>query len=156
MKKFLMMACMMLMSTAMFAQQGSTWVGANLNYGMDSNYKNFGVGAKVQYEFIDNFRAEASGDYFFKKDYLSEWDVNLNAHYLIHVGDQLTIYPLVGLTMLSFVPEYGDSDSKIGFNAGAGIEYPITEAIKVNAEFKYQYVKDGDRPVISVGVAFAM
>lgn len=155
MKKFLMIVCMMLASTAMFAQQGSTYVGANLNYGMDSNYKNFGIGAKVQYEFITSVRAEASFDYFLKKDHISEWDVNLNAQYLLRVGD-LCIYPLAGITMLTICPEGLDSDSKIGFNAGAGIEYPISGGIKVNAEFKYQYVKDADRPVLSVGVAFPL
>ena len=40
MKKFLMMACMMLFSTAMFAQQGAMYLGGNLNYGLHSDYKN--------------------------------------------------------------------------------------------------------------------
>ena len=86
MKKFLMIAFMALMSTTMFAQQGSTWVGANVNYGLDSDYKNLGFGA----------------------------------------------------------------------NVGAGIEYPITDGIKLNLEGKYQIVKDWDRPVISAGVSFAL
>ena len=46
MKKFLMMACMMLFSTAMFAQQGAMYLGGNLNYGLHSDYKNFGFGVK--------------------------------------------------------------------------------------------------------------
>ena len=49
MKKFLMIAIMALASTAMFAQKGATYVGANVNYGMHSDYKNFGVGVKAQY-----------------------------------------------------------------------------------------------------------
>ena len=150
---------MMLISTAMFAQQGSTYVGAIVNYGLHKNYKNFGIGAKVQYEFIDNFRAEASGNYFFKKDYCTMWDVNLNAHYLIPVADKLTVYPLAGLTLLGYKVEVlnvSTSDSDFGFNVGAGIEYPITETIKLNFEAKYQYVKDYDRPVISAGIAFAL
>ena len=48
MKKILMIACMMLMGTAAFAQQGATSVGANVNYGLHSDYKNFGVGVKAQ------------------------------------------------------------------------------------------------------------
>jgi outer membrane protein X len=47
-----------------------------------------------------------------------------------------------------------DSETKFGFNAGAGIEYFISPNLKVNAEVKYQYVKDYDRPVISAGVAY--
>lgn len=160
-----MIAFMALMSTTMFAQQGSTWVGANVNYGLDSDYKNLGFGAKVQYEFIDNFRAEASFNYFLKKDELKMWDVNLNLQYLIHAGS-LTIYPLAGLTLLNAstsditIPGYGTikgvSDSNFGVNVGAGIEYPITDGIKLNLEGKYQIVKDWDRPVISAGVSFAL
>ena len=159
MKKFLMIAFMALMSTTMFAQQGATWVGANVNYGLDSDYKNLGFGAKVQYEFIDNFRAEASFNYFLKKDYCTMWDVNLNVHYLIHAGDKLTIYPLVGLTLLDTKVEVfgvSASDSNFGANVGAGIEYPLTDGIKLNVEGKYQIVKDWDRPVISAGVSFAL
>ena len=46
------------------------------------------------------------------------------------------------------------SETKFGFNAGAGIEYFISPNLKVNAEVKYQYVKDFDRPVISAGIAY--
>lgn len=159
MKKYLMIVCMMLISTATFAQQGATWVGANVNYGLHKDYKNLGIGAKVQYEFIDNFRAEASGNYFFKKDYCTMWDVNLNVHYLIKASDKLTIYPLAGLTLLGEKVEVAGvsaSDSDFGFNAGAGVEFPLSEGIKLNIEAKYQYVKDWDRPVISAGVSFAL
>ena len=147
---------MVVMSTTMFAQAGATWVGANFNYGMHKDYKNFGLGAKVQYEFIDNVRAEASFDYFFKKDYMTQWDINLNAHYVVRAGDKFSFYPLAGLTILNSKLEGFDSKSKFGFNAGAGVEYQITESVKLNLEGKYQYVKNYDRPVISMGVAFAL
>lgn len=39
---------------------------------------------------------------------------------------------------------------------GGGIEFPITDVIKINAEAKYQIVDDWDRPVVSVGIAFAL
>jgi len=50
--------------------------------------------------------------------------------------------------------EDSSSETKFGFNAGAGIEYFISPNLKVNAEVKYQYVKDFDRPVISAGIAY--
>ena len=88
MKKLLMMICMMLFSTAMFAQQGAMYLGGNLNYGLHSDYKNFGFGVKAQYEFIQNFRAEASANYFLEKDNLKMWDINANVHYLFNVADK--------------------------------------------------------------------
>lgn len=158
MKKFLMAACMMLMSVAAFAQQGETAVGVNLNYGMHSDYKNFGLGAKVQYEFIDNVRAEAAFNYFFKKDNLSQWEVDLNVHYLFPIGG-VKIYPLAGLSLLNSKVSYkgfSSSDSDFGLNLGGGVEFPIAEKLKANAEVKYQIVNDFDRPVISVGVAYSL
>lgn len=159
MKKILFTFVMLLVGMTSFAQQGATWVGVNVNYGMHSDYKNFGLGAKVQYEFVDNWRAEVAGNYFFEKDNVSMWDANLNLHYLIHAGS-LTIYPLAGFTLLGTSVDLGPlgshSDSDFGFNVGAGIEFPISSGIKLNIEGKYQYVNDWDRPVFSAGLAFAL
>ena len=158
MKKFLMIACMVLFSTSMFAQQGAMYVGGNLNYGMHSDYKNFGFGVKAQYEFIQNFRAEASANYFLEKDNLKMWDINANLHYIFRISDKFAIYPLGGVCVLATdldAPGIG-SHSDLGVNVGGGIEFPITDVIKINAEAKYQIVDDWDRPVLSLGIAFAL
>ena len=194
MKKVLMVAAMMLLSVGSFAQEaGKMAIGVQANYGMHKDYKNFGLGAKFQYNITENFRAEAGGDYFFKKDNLKMWDVNANVHYLIPLTEKLNIYPLAGLTVLGakfdasdvyddllaqaaalagmtvaqyrqYCAQYGialpsgsdftDSETKVGFNVGAGIEYFFTETLKGFFEIKYQYVKDLDRPVISAGFAY--
>ena len=64
MKKLMLIGCMLLASVAMFAQKGTMGVGLNLNYGLHSDFKNLGVGAKYQYEFIDHLRGEASFNYY--------------------------------------------------------------------------------------------
>jgi len=177
MKKFLMVAIMMLSSTMMFAEAGDMNIGANVNYSLDSDYKNFGIGVKVQWEFADKLRAEPSFNYYFKKDYVSLWDININAHYLINLGKSgFNLYPIAGVCLIGATMDVGkytghiDSDSgisgsftktgtetktKIGANLGAGIEYPLTDALKINAEFKYQLVEDYDRPIISAGISYA-
>ena len=153
------MACLALASTSLFAQKGTFSLGYNLNFGLHSDYKNVGLGAKMQYEFVDNFRGEASFNYFFKKDGCTMWDVNLNAHYLIHLGKakKWTIYPLAGVTLLGTKVDFlgGTVDNtKFGGNVGAGVEYPVVDGIKVNAEAKYQIVKNWNRPVITIGMTF--
>ena len=150
-----MSAIMALASTAMFAQKGATYVGANVNYGMHSDYKNFGVGVKAQYEFLQNVRAEASFNYFFKKDNISMWDLNLNAHYVFHVGG-VGIYPLAGLCVVGSKVEGFDGNTDLGYNLGGGVEFPIGNNVKLNFEAKYQFVNDLDRPVISAGIAFPL
>lgn len=194
MKKVLLFAAMMLLSVGAFAQEaGKMAIGVQANYGMHKDYKNFGIGAKFQYNITENFRAEAAGNYFFKKDYVSMWDVNANVHYVIPLTDKLNVYPMVGLTVLGakfdasgtfddllsqaaaiagmtvaqyrqFCAENGiplpsgsdfkDTETKVGFNAGAGIEYFFTDTFKGFFEAKYQYVKDLDRPVLTLGVAY--
>ena len=172
MKKFLMIAAMMLMSMGAFAQEaGRMAIGANAAYGFASNYKTFGLGAKFQYCITDDFRAEASGTYFFKKDFTSAWDANLTLQYLIPITEGLYVYPLLGPTVFGikvdipdFSFDFGDevyhieggsgSETRFGVNAGGGIEYFVTENFKINAEAKYQYTKDSDWPVISIGAAY--
>ena len=178
MKKIMMIAAMMLLSVGAFAQAGKFAVGANAGmafYGND--YNPFGIGAKLQYEFVDNFRAELAYNYWFsKKTEISipalgvheefksgVMDVDLNLQYLIPIGEGLNIYPLVGANM-AFTHGDGDSESIFGFQGGAGIEYYVAESVKINLDAKYQYnkkTKDGvemkfDGPVIQAGGAFVV
>ena len=165
-----MIACMMLLSVGAFAQEaGKMAVGVNAAYGMASNYKTFGFGGKFQYSITNEWRAEASGTYFLKKDNVSAWDANVNVHYVIPISEGLNVYPLAGLTIFGVkadVPdeykslvaaagaETSSSETRVGFNAGGGIEYFLSEQFKINAEVKYQYTKDSDWPVISIGAAY--
>jgi outer membrane protein X len=194
MKNLMMIAAMMLMSMGAFAQEaGKMAIGVQGSYGLHKDYKNFGLGAKFQYAINEDFRLEASGDYFLKKDYVSQWDGNINVQYLIPISEGLYVYPFVGATLVGLkfdasndyndalatgaamagmsvsqfkayceangIPlpsgsDFKDNETKFGFNAGAGIEYFVTEQFKVFLEAKYQYVKDFDRPVISLGAAY--
>ena len=159
MKKFFLLACLALASTSLFAQKGTLSLGYNINFGLHSDYKNVGLGAKLQYEFVNNVRGEASFNYFFKKDGCTMWDANVNFHYLIRLGQakKWTIYPLAGVTLLGSKVDLGGvnvDNTRFGGNFGAGVEYPVVNGIKVNAEAKYQVVKDWNRPVITVGMTF--
>lgn len=161
------------MGTA-FAQKGDKAVGVNLGYGTEIS--NLGIGAKFQYGITDAIRAEASFDYFLKKDFVSMWDINVNAHYLFPVAEKFKVYPLVGLTYTNWkmdgfdisygfddeeLGEYGDEVSvgsantgKFGVNLGAGTEYSINSNLSVNFEIKYQLISDFNQAVLGVGVAY--
>lgn len=153
MKKILMVACTMLFSVAMFAQQGEKSLGVNLKLGLDEP-KNTGIGIKGQYGFTDQIRGEASFNYFLKKNHVSMLDVNLNVHYIFTFGE-FGVYPLAGVTLQSMNPDGGSSESKFGINVGAGAEYPITEKIKVNLEFTYKIASDNwDRSLMGLGVSY--
>ena len=156
MKKLMMIACMMLFSTAMFAEKGDMFVGAGLSYGFHSDYKNFGIGLKGQYEIFNNFRADAQVDHFFKHEGLSMSDININLQYVLGDG-ALHYYPLAGLALVGHSTNaFGFlEEMKAGFNVGAGAELPIGEKFKLFAEAKYQIVEDWGRFIPTVGVMFA-
>ena len=157
MKKIFVIACMMLMSTAMFAQAGKFGVGANVLYGFKSGWSNLGFGAKAQYEFVENFRAEAEFDYFLKKDEVSNYAAFLNFHYLIPVAENFKVYPILGAGLLGSSSD-GHTESAFGFGGGAGAEYQLSDNLKLDAAFRYVYgKKDGvkyDMSIVNVGIVY--
>ena len=157
MKKLFAIACMVLMSTAMFGQSKFA-VGVNAGFaGFGDDYNPFGLGAKAQYEFVENIRAELDGALWFKKHGTGYWNMDLNFQYLFPVADGIRVYPLVGACLLDSWGD-GDMDMRIGFNAGAGVEYMLGENLKLNLDAKYMYTKKDsykiDAPVIALGVAY--
>ena len=166
MKKLMMIAAMMLMSIGAFAQ-GKMAVGANLGYAAyGDGYSPMGLGAKFQYEFVENIRGELAYNYWFPKDKAGIMDFDLNFQYLLPVAEDIKIYPLAGVNLAM---QHGDMDKKesiFGFNIGAGAEYYLSEQLKLNLDIKYQYNKktktieghDFDikfnGPVFQMGIAY--
>ena len=162
MKKLMMIAAMMLMSIGAFAQ-GKMAVGANLGYAAyGDGYSPMGLGAKFQYEFVENIRGEVAYNYWFPKDKAGIMDFDLNFQYLFPVAEDIKIYPLAGVNLAM---QHGDMDEKesiFGFNAGAGAEYYLSEQLKLNLDIKYQYNKKSKNgydikfngPVFQLGIAY--
>ncbi len=169
MKKLFIIALMAFVGMSAYAQceKGDMAAGVNVAYGTKDGFSNFGLGAKFQYNLTDAIRIEPSATYFLKKDNISMWDVNVNLHYLFNVAEKFTLYPLAGVSLVGVKAsydgfEYGGyeieggsaSDSKFGFNVGAGAQYWLTETFGLNFDFKYQIVSEMDRPVFSLGGVF--
>lgn len=164
--------CMALVGLYASAQEkGDMAVGVNLGFApcLESgrSVTNFGIGAKFQYNVTDPIRLEAALDYGFKSKGADVFTLGVNAHYLFNLSDKLRVYPLVGVGYANLSGGYSDGDdygmvegdgtgsvSKFLLNVGAGIEYDITSKIAVNADIKYQYIKDFSRLPISIGVAY--
>lgn len=176
MKKIFLAMALALTGMSASAQQGEKAAGVNLSYGTE--HKAIGIGVKGQYGITDAIRAEASFDYFLKKEGLSMWDVNLNIHYLFSLTDKLKVYPLAGLTFTNWKfdnafemeidPDYAQymdeddidygnasgSESKFGVNLGAGLQYDLTDKLSLNFEAKYQLISDFDQMMFGVGIAY--
>ncbi len=131
--------------------------GVQLNVGFGDSYTNIGLGARYQYTLPKNFRLEASFDYFFKKDGLSMWDINVDAHYVFKIGDNgWRVYPLFGLSLVHSKAEiwgFTASDNSFGVNYGGGVEYQFADSWKAFGELKGQSA-DGTRGILTLGAAY--
>ncbi|MDY5320754.1 MAG: outer membrane beta-barrel protein [Prevotella sp.] len=175
MKKLFLAMCIALVSLNASAQKGEQNIGAHVLYGTD--VKNIGLGAKYQYNVTDAIRLEAVGDYYLKKDGFSMFDINLNGHYLFPVSDKVTLYPLVGINYTSWKQddvfglgdngsddyyEYESADnpsmsgSSIGLNIGGGVQYKLTNHIRIGAELKYQTITGYNSAIIGIGATFTL
>ena len=167
-----------LVSLCSYAQKGEKSVNLQLGYGTE--IKNVGLGAKFAYNVTAAIRLAPSFDYFFKKDFVSNWNINVDAHYLFPIADKFKVYPLVGLTYSSwkvdlggaiedaiedmggYIEDDGEDDGgslnvtegRFGMNIGAGIQYDINQTWGLNFEFKYQIIKDFNQAVFNVGVVY--
>lgn len=149
---------------ATWAQKGEQSIGAKLSYG--SEIENLGFGVHYRNNLTDHFRVEPSFDYFLKKDYVTSWDLNLNAHYLFELSNNMSIYPLIGLTYSHWGVDLGSIDfgdikvdtsaneGRFGINLGGGIELPVSYNFSVGAELKYQIISDFDQWVVGVNCAY--
>lgn len=160
-KTIMVSAIVIFTASSVSAQQkGEMAIGGGLSVATGDDYTNFGIGAKFQWNPIDNLRLEPSFNYFFKKDYVTMWDLSANVHYLFPVSDKVTLYPLAGLGIQNADLDLSDwglkswdiSDTHFAFNVGAGADFALSENWILNFEFKYK-VADLNRAVFSLGVA---
>lgn len=170
MRKLFLTAVIALLSIGAYAQEGQAYLGGQLAYPTD--IKSLGIGVKGGYGITDAIRTQATFDYFLKKDNVSCWDLNLDVHYLFPLGDNIKVYPLAGLTYLrcsvdGFTQTVSTpagsitvgsnesySDGNLGVNLGGGFQYDLTEKLALNAEVKFQIIKNNNQGVISAGLAY--
>lgn len=159
MKKLMMIAAMVLMSTGAFAQEaGQLAVGVTFSDYLGSDSRIL-IGAKGQYSITDNFRAEVDVKFAPKSHHQTWVNPTLNLQYLFPIFDKFYVYPLAGVGLMSVASDSFDTQSMVCFKGGAGCEYFITDQIKGIFETYYQFAKkDGikysDRPLVSIGAAY--
>ncbi len=155
MKRILLVLCVALLSIGASAQdKGDMAVGANFSYGSDIG--NPAIGAKAQYYILDRFRAEAAANYWFKKDDVTYFDINVNVHYLFNLNTTSYIYPLIGVSYLGYSSSVLSNGGNFGGNIGVGVQYNLSSRIGIGAEVKYQFIKDYGQAVLSVGATYKL
>lgn len=120
------------------------------------------AGVFFQYSFYRHFRLAPSADYVFRHRGIDGLHVNLDCHFPIGVGSgRFDVYPLVGLNFMSMydhsIVETEDVSSRrtrLGLNIGGGCEFYCTSSLKIFAEGKFNWVKDFNSGVFTVGIGY--
>lgn len=157
------------------ASYGSQYENEGLSSGVELAYAGkmeaFGLGVRLLYGINENIRLDLSDHYYFKKNFKYLNDLNLNAHYLFDVADNVQVYPLAGITLLMtkvevefqdydfttntwFQNKESFSDSKFGVNLGGGAQYALTDQLMLNGEVKFQIISDTNQLVLSAGLIY--
>lgn len=151
MKKFLTLVALVATGLTASAQHG---VGVQLGYG--SKTERLSLGAKYQYSFTKNWRAEAAFDYTFAPKNSSFWTLGVNAHYIFQLEKDFSVYPTVGLYnahVSAGSGEFSSSDNELGVALGGGAQYHFNKKFTGFFEAKYMTAYEGQAGIFA-GVVY--
>lgn len=163
-------ACCMSTNAKIKTDFGTFAFGATANYGTSGTYNHGGAGLKLQKFFGDEFRGSIFVDYFFKQNNASFIEFGTDFNYVFALTPKMGVYPILGLGYsimklnnviekpagVDILPDdySDDSEGNLNFDLGVGYEYYFTPTLKGFAEAKYRYVKNYDRTLLQVEVAY--
>ncbi|HEY4651987.1 MAG TPA: porin family protein [Pontibacter sp.] len=179
MKKLLLSLGLVFMAAGatMAQEQGKIRLGAGVVYGTESaigddGEAKGGIGFTVggEYFITDKISAAPSYTYFLKSkiDFLDSKmtarasTIDLDGRYYFGNGN-VAFYGLGGISIASakveiedseFIDGDSDSDSKAGINIGAGLVYPISDKMGLNAQIKYNTPLE--QLAIQAGITFSI
>ena len=138
-------------------------IGTQIVCGTEAKMPGVGIHFKTQY--LDSWRTGVSGNYYFKKDGVSCYDVNLEGNYIFDLSDKVRLYPLAGgriafwhtddVNVSGWDFERDDKTHyEIGINVGGGIDYLMGDHWLLNAEVKYQFIKNANQVLLGIGIGY--
>lgn len=96
-KIFIVFSLVMIAFGASAQKQGLSSIGLSMGYGFDT--ENATLGIDYRYSITDEFRFAPSLTHYVKKDGLSAWSIDMNAHYVVLLSNQFAFYPIGGLSL---------------------------------------------------------
>lgn len=149
MKKLLLGVALLASTLGVFAQSEKGEKSVIGHVGVESNPGRFLIGAQGRYVIADHIRIAPDASFIFPKDKVTGLDINLNAHYVFDVDNQVSVYPLAGIAMQNarysghkvdgVTVTSSDSFTNWGFNLGAGGSYNLSGNTFLNLEMKYTF-----------------
>lgn len=143
------------------AQKGEKFLGINAGY--TTLNQSAQAGLTFQYTFTSHFRLSPSIEYIFRHKNADGMYIDLSGQFpLLQTSSRFNIYPLVGLTYLTWttretLPEITPTSNRVnrfGFNVGAGVEYRVTGTLKLLAESRWLAVKNHNCGCFTLGIGY--
>lgn len=162
-KGILVAAAAILISSASFAQeQGDIRASGALAFGTkaaaDSDGEGtggIGINLGAEYVFTDGISIAPSYSFFFEKNNLKTSTINIDARYYF-ATDGTQVYGLLGFASTKASVSVGGltvSSTDSGLNVGAGAIFPLSDAIGIGLQGKYQTAGEG-QIVLQGGLTF--
>lgn len=140
-------------------QLGLASLGVNLSYG--TKIETMGVGIRAQYGFSEHVSAIGEYKYYLDRKNWTEWEFNIDLHYLYEISPFVSLYPLAGVKVSRWTYDPGyplerfkKSFNRIGLNIGAGSQIALDYNIYLQPEIKYELTKDYSQFVFSAGIMY--
>ena len=118
----------------------------------------FGLGVGITADLTDNIEFSPSASYYFVGSSITNLQAEADFHYKFDVGDEFTVYPLLGAGLNYDNTTDSHSDLNFLMNLGCGLKKDFSSSLAGFVECKYQWIgghgKDG--AYLTAGVKLAL
>lgn len=119
------------------------------------------AGLGLTYALSSRVRLAPAVGYVFRHREQDGFLFNLDCQYVIPVTPRAGLYPLVGAVFSSWNRHWEDEEgdtsqraTRLGLDIGAGLEYYATPALRLSAEARFDWVRNYDTGVFTLGIAY--
>ena len=120
--------------------------------------KDFGLGVGITADLTDNIEFSPSASYYFAGSSITNLQAEADFHYKFDVGDEFTVYPLLGAGLNYDNTTDSHSDLNFLMNLGCGLKKDFSSSLAGFVECKYQWIggHGHDGAYLTAGVKLAL
>ncbi len=120
-----------------------------------ASYNNSGyVSLFFHYNFLDHLRIAPEAGIVFRHEGDTGLILNADLQFPFRVAHAFSIYPLAGIAFNNWSHQGAASTSRVGLNAGAGLDLYLTPNLKFMAQAKYSFMKDTGGVFAGIGIGY--
>lgn len=134
------------------AQKGKMTLGLSGGYAThnDGGYTNL----YFQYDLIPHIRLAPEIGYVFRNDGKSAFNLAVDVHFPFRIARPVSVYPLAGIVFNSWKHPGDNTLNRIGADFGAGVDFDLTNYLKLSLQGKYSLMNDVSGGFIGMGIGY--